>query len=139
MRSYVLNTDMGHCILESQFDASIHTILSGPYDTEGECLGGCDSSSSSSTSSSSSSSSGPCGLSSGSIQPPVVSSGTFFNLNDFEVIAFIQQSVDGGSTWLDFTQVTIDPNSSYNTGVGALFRARCASTGSGDSLSAWSS
>jgi hypothetical protein len=71
------------------------------------------------------------------LQPPIVSGSMIANNNDFAVFASVEQSVNSGSTWLPHTVFEIAANSFMNTGNGNLLRARFASTGAGDSVSAW--
>jgi hypothetical protein len=59
------------------------------------------------------------------------------NNNDFAVWVSIEQSVNSGSTWSPYTVISIAANGNYTIGTSGVLRARCASTGAGDSVSAW--
>jgi hypothetical protein len=79
-----------------------------------------------------------CGLSSGMIQPPVINAQAMFNLNDYDVVTFVQYSNDG-INWFDLFNTTQGANTFASISFGAFaYRAKSARLGDGTQVSEWS-
>jgi hypothetical protein len=75
------------------------------------------------------------------IQPPLFSSNDVLNPNDFPVVVAVEYSNDSGATWIQHGNYSLSANQNAQGafGAGPIYRGRCASQGSGISVSAISS
>ena len=123
---------MKYCLKESQINPAIHEVLSGPYASESECLGGCDQSSSSTS-----------GSSSNLTSPLVVArsnggTATISNPNTISVSIAVEAQYDGN--WFSCGGcLSVAAGSSCDTNLvgpsgwvlgGTPIRVRCAGEGS---------
>jgi hypothetical protein len=74
------------------------------------------------------------------VRPPMLAGNTLYNLNDFDVIAVVENDPNNLGTWSAVTSGPVTANSQWNfiSGAPSIYRTRCFPTGAGTSVSSWS-
>lgn len=74
------------------------------------------------------------------VRPPMLAGNTLYNLNDFDVIAVVENDPNNTGTWNAIDSGLVSANGLWNfvMGTPSIYRTRCFPAGSGTSVSSWS-